>query len=358
MPDNQPKNQITTISLGTIFNFFLVALLFFLVYYLLDIVMVVLTSIVLASFASIVATRMTKFYFNRTLAVVLIYTVSILTVSALFYFFIPVIINEFSNFISTVSVYLPKSSIISNFQNGPLSQAKEFASGISGGLTLSGLVDSARDFISGASNGLFDSLSLAFGGFMNLFLIVIVSFYLSVQEKGIENFLRIIIPPKYEDYAVDLWTRSERKIALWIRGQLLLGLLIGILIYLGLSILGVRYALLLAFAAAIFELVPFGIVLAAAPGIIFAYLDGGLTLALMTTGFYIIVQQFESYLIQPLVVKKVVGISPLVVILSVMIGLKLAGFWGLILGIPVSVALLEFMTDIEKKKTIARSNAR
>ena len=169
--------------------------------------------------------------------------------------------------------------------------------------------------------------------------------------------MRIIVPAKYEDYAVDLWNRSQRKIALWVRGQLLLGLLIGVLTYLGLSILGVRYALLLGLTAAIFELVPFGIVLASIPAVGFAYLDGGFTLAFMTAGFYIIIQQFEGYLIQPLVVKKAVGVSPLVVILSVLIGLQLAGFWGLVLAVPVAVSLLEFLSDIEKKKILARSNA-
>jgi predicted PurR-regulated permease PerM len=275
--------------------------------------------------------------------------------SALFYFFLPVLISEFSGFSAAISNYFPKSAIISNLQNGAISQAQHLVNGISNDLTLSGLIEGAK-YVSGTSGSLVDSLSIAFGGVINLILIVVTSFYLSIEEKGIENFLKVIIPPSHEAYAIDLWNRSQRKIALWVRGQLLLGLLIGILIYLGLSILGVPYALLLAMTAAIFELVPFGIVLAAVPGVMFAYLEGGLTLALMTTGFYIIVQQFENYLIQPLVVKKAVGISPLVVILSALVGFQLAGIWGLILAIPVSVALFEFMNDVEKKKTLARSN--
>src|SRR3989344_2592555 len=299
MPDNTPKNQIN-LSLGTIFNFFLVGLFFFLVYYLRDIVLVVLTSIVIASFTTIVANRLTKWHLNRTLTVVLIYTVAILTLATLFYFFLPVLIDEFSGFIASISGYFPKSAILNNFETSALSEAKNFVSGISNNLTPSGLIESAK-YISGTSGNFIDSLSLAFGGVFNLILIVIISFYFSVEEKGIENFLRIVIPAAHENYVIDLWNRTQRKIALWVRGQLLLGLLIGLLIYLGLSILGVRYALLLAAIAAIFELVPFGIILAAVPGIIFAYLDGGLTLALIVTGFYTIIQQFENYLIQPLV---------------------------------------------------------
>ncbi len=136
----------------------------------------------------------------------------------------------------------------------------------------------------------------------------------------------------------------------------MLGFLIGILSYLGLSILGIRYALILAITAAILEIIPFGFILASIPGIIFAYMDGGFSLALMAAGLYLILQQFEGHLLQPLIVKKIIGISPLIVVLSLLIGFELAGFWGIILAIPVSVALLEFTDDIEKNRIITKSN--
>src|SRR6185436_5872122 len=99
---------------------------------------------------------------------------------------------------------------------------------------------------------------------------------------------------------------------------LLLGALVGVLIYIGLAILGVQYALLIAILAAICELIPFGLVLAAIPAVSFSYVNGGITLALMVAGYYVVVQQFESYVIQPLVVKKIIGIPPLIVLMSVL----------------------------------------
>src|SRR3989344_9214505 len=162
MPENSSKNQITTISIGTIFNFFLVALLLFLIYYLRDIVLVVLTSIVIASFVTIVSNRLARYRINRTLGVILIYAIAITLVSALFYFFVPIIINEFSGFISHISQYLPKSSALNDFQSNALSGAKELVSGISNNLTFSGLVDSAKSGVSGASGAFFDSIAMAF----------------------------------------------------------------------------------------------------------------------------------------------------------------------------------------------------
>jgi predicted PurR-regulated permease PerM len=106
----------------------------------------------------------------------------------------------------------------------------------------------------------------------------------------------------------------------------------------------------LALVTAVCELVPFGIYIAFLPAIVFSYLDGGTTLALLTFALYLILHQFENYLLYPLVIKKVIGIPPLIVILSIIIGATLAGFWGVVLAIPVAVCLLEFFDDLENKK--------
>jgi len=81
------------------------------------------------------------------------------------------------------------------------------------------------------------------------------------------------------------------------------------------------------------------------------FVDGGVTGALLVTGLYVVVQQFEAHLIYPVVVKKVVGVPPLLVILSLIIGAKLAGFLGIVLSVPIAGAIQEFVTDIDRRKT-------
>ena len=140
------------------------------------------------------------------------------------------------------------------------------------------------------------------------------------------------------------------KIGKWMQGQLLLGVLIGVLVYLGLTILGVPYALLLAVLAALFELIPlFGPILASIPAIALGFLQS-FSLGFMVVGLYVIIQQFENHLIYPLVVRKVVGVSPILVIISLIVGAKLAGFLGLILAVPIAAAIVEFTDDIQKDK--------
>ena len=157
---------------------------------------------------------------------------------------------------------------------------------------------------------------------------------------------------------MDLWDRSRKKIALWMRGQMLIGFLVAVLIYLSLSILGIQYALLLAIIAGVMELVPYGILIAIVPALSFSYLSGGISSALLVTGVYVIIYQFEVFLFTPLIINRVVGLSPLVVILSVLIGFELAGFWGLVLSIPVAVFLMELMNDAEKNKIFTRENTK
>jgi predicted PurR-regulated permease PerM len=119
----------------------------------------------------------------------------------------------------------------------------------------------------------------------------------------------------------------------------------------GLSVLGVNNALLLSVFAGVMELIPlFGIVIALIPAVTISVLQGGVSLGLLVLGLYIIIQQFESNLFYPLVVKKIVGIPPILTILMLVIGAKLAGFLGILLSVPLTAVLMEVLSDIEKKK--------
>jgi len=131
-------------------------------------------------------------------------------------------------------------------------------------------------------------------------------------------------------------------------------------IYLGLLILGVPYALFLAIMAAIFDLIPiFGSFIAGVAATVIAFGSGGLALALLVAGLYFIVNQFEAHLIYPLVVNKVVGIPPLLVILALIAGGTLIGFLGVLLSVPFAAVFREFLNDydVRKKSSAAIANA-
>ncbi len=341
-----------TISAGSI----LMVLLFLagaaLLFYLRDLVLIVLTAIVLASAIEPAVQFFMKYRINRILSVASVYLLTILSVAAVGFIFIPPIIDDAATFISS----LPQTIQALEFTGG---MGSSFAQSSIGTLSPSQIAEGIRSTFSTFTGGLFSTVSAFFGGVLSLLLIIVFSFYFSVQETGIDDFLRIVTPVKHQEYVLSLWKRSQEKIGKWMQGQILLALLVGVLLWLGLVILAVPHALFLAVLAAAFELIPvFGQFIAAIPAIAVAFVDGGITAGVLVAGLYLIVQQFESNLIYPLVVKKVVGVPPILVILALLIGGSLAGFLGVLLSVPIAAALQEFVNDIQKKKErdLARLN--
>jgi predicted PurR-regulated permease PerM len=339
-----------SISTGTMIRAVLVVLCIYLLWVLRDLVLVILTSVVIASFIESAVIRMKKFKIGRVSSVVILYVVSISLLAGIFYLFAPLLITEVYNFSGFLSSYIPDNVFVTYFQNEAFSGAKDIVNNLAHSLSLTTLLTTSKAFIGNLSGGFFQTLSVAFGSIFNVILIFIISFYLSIQEKGIENLLRILVPIKYVDYTVDVWNRSRRKIALWMRGQMLLGLLVMVLTYLVLSIMGIQYALLLAIISGVMELIPYGIIIAIIPAIFFSYMTNGLASSLMVAGAYLIIHQFEAFLFSPLIIRKVVGLSPIVVILAALVGFELGGFWGLILAIPLAIIFMELLGDIEKNR--------
>ncbi len=350
------KNVCISISNDSIIRFILIGIVFYAIFKLTNLILIVLTSIVIASFVVYAVSKMNRFIKNRLASILLIYIISIGIIVGLLSVFIPTFITEMSDLVGQLGKYIPNSSILNGFQTDTISGAKTVVSTIAHNASLGDVIKSIQSLVGSLSGGFINIFGSTFGGIVNLLLIFIISFYLSITEKGIENFLRIVTPDKNEEYLINLWLRTEKKIGLWMQGQMLMSVIVGVLAYLGLTIIGVNYSLVLALIVIVAELVPFGLVIATIPALLFAYLDGGVALTAITFGFYLILGQFETYLIYPLIVKKATGISPLVVILSVLIGAELAGIWGVFLAVPIAVCLLEFFDDLEKKKIEARNN--
>jgi predicted PurR-regulated permease PerM len=109
---------------------------------------------------------------------------------------------------------------------------------------------------------------------------------------------------------------------------------------------------LIAIITGIAEIIPFGLAFATIPAVLFAIIGGGVLLGFKVLIFYIILQQVENYVLGPAIVKKVVGIPPLIVLVSFLIGITLAGFWGALLAMPIAVLVLEYLGDVEKSRYV------
>ena len=166
----------------------------FFVWTLRDFFLIILTAIVIASFVESSIPHFKKIGINRVFAVVICYVGAILFMAGLFYLFAPLLITEIYNFSTFLSAYVPDSALLNYLRNDAFSGAKDIVANLTHSLSLTSLLATSKAFISNLSGGFFQTLSSAFGSIFNAVLIIIVSFYLSIEEKGIEKFLRIVLP--------------------------------------------------------------------------------------------------------------------------------------------------------------------
>ncbi|MEK7641925.1 MAG: AI-2E family transporter [Patescibacteria group bacterium] len=341
------------LNTGSILKFFLIALLLIVLYYISDVLLVVLAAIVLASAIEPLVRRLKRYKVHRVISVILIYVITATVFASVVIFFMPIVVSDAVEFLNTIPENVSLEDVWSPIRDIGVS-FDTASSAISGhDLTVSEYVKSAQSLVIGADAGAFKTAGVLFGGFLSLALIVVLSFYLAVQEEGVDDFLRIVTPVKHHEYIIDLWKRSQRKIGLWLQGQVLLGIVVGVLVYLVLMVVGIPHALVLALLAATLEIIPvFGPIIASVPAVLIAFTENGVGTGILIIGLYIIIHQFESQLFYPLVVKKIVGISPIVVILALVIGAKLAGVLGALIAVPLSAAFMEYVNDIAKYKKL------
>jgi len=204
--------------------------------------------------------------------------------------------------------------------------------------------------LSALPQNLFKIIVGAFNNVVGLFTLTVIVYYLILERKNLHKYLLFLFGNNgREERAEAFINQLEKKLGGWVRGQLLLMLFVGILSYVGLLFLGIDYAMPLAFLAGILEIVPnIGPTLSAVPAILVA-LGSSPILALAVGALYFAIQQIENNFLVPKVMSKAVGLSPLVVIIALLVGLKLAGIAGAILAIP-TVLLLEIIASDFKKR--------
>jgi predicted PurR-regulated permease PerM len=155
-----------------------------------------------------------------------------------------------------------------------------------------------------------------------------------------------VVPIRHQPYIMQLINRMQKKIGMWLRGQLILSLIIFALTYIGLLILGVKYALVLALIAGLTEFIPYlGPLLAAIPAVFLAFTQSPM-LAVFVAVLYYVIQLTENNILVPKIMQKAVGLNPIVSIAVLLIGFQLAGVVGAILSIPVATAASVFFKDV------------
>ena len=336
------KEQTINISTSTIVKLLVFFLVLSFLYLIKEVLLIIFVALVLASAFDPWVDWFQKKKIPRSLSILIIYVVLFALITFAFILIVPPISKEVIQLSENFPLYYEKiANGIQSFQTGGNIDAQEQLQ-----KGLNSLGENLPGTLSNVVNTLFD----VFGGIFSVLLVLVLTFYFTVQEGAMKNFLQTITPSKAQPYLMRLYGRIQVKLGQWLRGQLILSAVIFTLTFIGLTILGVPYALILAFIAGLFEIVPMiGPWMSAIPAVFFGFLQSPL-MGISVVVLYIVIQELENHLIVPKVMSKAVGLNPLIVIIAILVGMKLGGIVGALLAVPVATALSVFLKDLMDKK--------
>lgn len=224
------------------------------------------------------------------------------------------------------------------------------------GANMENILQNAEAGLSNLTGGFFNVVSGFFGGLFGVLVVIVMSFYFSTSEEAIKKALMRIIPPDSQDRWLNLISKAQQRIGWWFRGQIVLSFAIFLLSFIFLALFKVKYALALAFFAGLLEIVPMiGPIISAIPAVFLTLLYSPVK-ALLVLILFILIQQFENHVLVPKVMQKSVGLHPIIVIVTMLVGAKLGGITGALVALPIATAADVFLTDIYSRSK-EKSNA-
>ncbi|MFA5134385.1 MAG: AI-2E family transporter [Patescibacteria group bacterium] len=333
------KQLTINISTSTIVKVLVVIFTLALLYMLRDVLLMLVVSIVLATALNPWVNALQRRRVPRIVATIFIYLAFFGSFIIVLVLLIPPIATEVTDIAKNFPTYYER--ILNDFQ-----RFREFSLQQNLLTSLDSALQSLQTNIAQTTASAFSGIVGIFGGLFSFLGVVVITFYMLLEENALKKFIRSVTPVKYQPYVFQLMNRSQERLRLWLRGQLILCLIIGFLAWLGMTILGVRYSLVLGLWAGLTEFIPYlGPLLGAIPAVFIALTTGSFWKAVFVVVWFIIIQQMENNLIVPKVMAKTVGLNPLVVIVVMLIGAKLAGIVGLLLAVPVALILKAFAED-------------
>jgi len=339
-----------TISLQTMIKVVLFALVVWMITESIAILLMVYVSIILASALKPIVKWGNYLKIPKPISILFIYIGIIAGISSLVLMILPSIVQEMTNLIRSLPVLFDQLGTrytwLEAYVDNP--EAQEVIRSVSSNL---------QGWLTSQSTGvLANAWSLTFsvfGGLIGIFLILTMTFYLLVGENQLIKSILSIAPSGQKHHIPALILAIQSKLGAWFRGEITLMLVVGVLAYIGFSLIGTPYALPLAVIAGLLEIVPY--IGPNLTGIItfLLLLPTSLLMAILGVLVVFIVQQLENSLIVPLIMKQAVGLDPLFVIISLAIGSQIFGIAGAILAVPMVATaqiVIQFYQQYEKEQ--------
>jgi predicted PurR-regulated permease PerM len=312
-------------------------------YLLRDVALLVLFAVLTAAALTPAVTKLREWGLSRTAAVIITYLLLFLAGVTILMIFVPVFFSEIKEFLGNWPKYSDRlgsllSGLEAYMQNVGIAFDKQtFFANIEGS-------------VASWFGGFFSTTVNVFQGIIHAIGFFFLALYLSLEEKGIEKFFLMLTPDQYHKHALSIASRMQGKVSQWLFGQAILMLIAFTIYYIGLSIIGVPYALAIAFFGGLMEILPYiGPVLAAIPAVLVGLLYSP-GLGLIALAFYFVAHQVEAHIVAPQVMKRSADLNPVALIIAILVGIELGGPLGVILAVPLTMMLSVFVEDIFIRK--------
>jgi predicted PurR-regulated permease PerM len=267
---------------------------------------------------------------GRGAAILLVYGVFLLSVIGLVIVILPSAIAQFQNTLESLPPFLERTrEWAADLKPAPLARS------------LTAIIDAAAKIFRPSQLVPEGQEVVAFGvtvagAVMSVLTLLTVVYFWLTEHARLQRYVLAFIPQHRRTRARDVWNQAETRLGMWVRGQLILMGAIGVGTATAYTLLGVPSALLLGLISALAEAVPIvGPLLGAIPAIVVAATVSP-ELAVAVAGVYIVLQFIEGNILVPIVMRNTVGISPFLVILSVLAGATVGGFLGALFAVPIA----------------------
>jgi len=332
------QSKVLDISWETILKMAIAFFAFYLIYLIRDILIWVIFGLIISVLFNPAIDFLQKKRFPRVLATVLIYVVLFVTIGFLIYSIAPIFVTEIQQFSQFFPEYFEKLSM-------PLRGL-----GIEAFENIDAFTQTFEQGLTKASANIFSAIGAIFGGILSAVTIFTIALFLSLEEKSLDRVIGILSPKRHEAFILSLWARSQKKVSGWFGSRILCCLFVGLTTYLTCYVLNIKYAVSFGLLSGVLNMIPIigPVIVGAAVAILVAATSW--TKAVFFIIAFIIIQQIEGNILSPVLTKKFIGLPPVLVLISVMVGGKLWGFMGALLAIPVAGILFEFLRDFLKKR--------
>lgn len=214
-------------------------------------------------------------------------------------------------------------------------------------------LESITQYVPNVTNQIFSLAGNIFSNIIFVLSTLFFGYYLLLEEQLIKRFFHQLFEEPKAEWYIMILEKAERRMSNWFWGELMLMTVVGWLTFIGLSLLGIRYAVPLAVLAGLLELVPnIGPMIAAVPAIIIGLSTSPVTgFSALVLSF--VVQQLENNLIVPVIMKRAVGINPIITLMALIIGGQLGGVLGIIVAVPIYVFVETILKELLKKHQVS-----